>query len=223
MTGCYPGAGRVRGGGLAGLTARLYEPLLGRMLEGVRRTVLALVPPGPGMTVVDVGCGSGEMLARYAAGGCRVAGVDVSPAMLAEARRRLGPGALLALGEATALPFPSGGAGLVLATMLIHGLPADARVAALREMARVAGEGGRVLVADHRPDRVRGARSWAARAVARTVERVAGHGPGVRALLAAGGVPGLAVQAGLRVEAEATAAGGAIAVTRLRPVVAPGG
>ena len=223
MTGCHPAAGRVRGGGPAGLTARLYEPLLGRILEGVRRTVLALVPPRPGMTVIDVGCGSGEMLARYAAGGCRVAGLDLSPAMLGEARRRLGPEALLALGEATALPFPSGGAGLVLATMLLHSLPADARVPALREMARVAGEGGRVLVADHRPDRVRGARSRAARAVARTVERVAGHGPGVRALLAAGGVPGLAVQAGLQVEAEATAAGGALAVTRLRPVVAPGG
>jgi len=174
------------------------------------------------MTVVDVGCGTGEMLARYAAAGCRVAGIDVSAGMIAEARRRLGPGALLAVGEATALPFPAGGAELVLATMLLHGLPGNARVPALREMARVAGEGGRVLVADHHPGRERGARPLVARGVARAVEFVAGHGPGVHSLLAGGGVPGLAAQAGLALEAAGTAAGGAISVARLRPVAPPG-
>ena len=214
--------GRMRGGAPSGLAARLYEPLLGWALEGVRRMVLALVPPRPGMTVVDVGCGTGEMLARYAAAGCRVAGIDVSAGMIAEARRRLGRGALLAVGEATALPFPAGGAELVLATMLLHGLPGNARVPALREMARVAGEGGRVLVADHHPGRERGAPPLVARGVARAVEFVAGHGPGVHSLLAGGGVPGLAAQAGLALEAAGTAAGGAISVARLRPVAPPG-
>jgi ubiquinone/menaquinone biosynthesis C-methylase UbiE len=199
--------------------ARWYEPLLGRMLAGVRRTALALGPPHPGIRVVDVGCGTGEMLTRYAAAGCRVAGVDLSASMLFEARRRLGPGALLALAEATALPFPSDGADLVLATMVLHGLPADSRVPALAEMARVAGKRGRVLVADHRPERERGAWPLLARGVARAVEGIAGHGPGVRSLLAAGGVAGLAARAGLRVEAVGMAAGGTISVTRLRPIV----
>jgi len=207
---------------MAAFTARLYEPLLGRMLAGVRRTALGLVPPRSGMTVVDVGCGTGEMLSRYAAAGCRVAGIDVSAAMLAEARRRLGPGALLAAGEATALPFPSGAADLVLATMLLHGLPVQSRVAALAEMARVAGERGRVLVADHRAGQEPGVWPWVARSVARVVEGVAGHGPGVRSLLAAGAVPGLAASAGLVLEEEGTAAGGSIAVSRWRPVAPPG-
>lgn len=206
-----------------GGAARLYEPILGRMLAGVRRAVLALGPPRPGMVVVDVGCGTGELLSRYAAVGCRVTGLDSSAVMLAEARRRLGPGALLARGDATALPFRSSGAGLVLATMLLHGLPVDARVPALAEMARVAGEKGRVVVADHHPGRERGAWPLAARGVARAVEGVAGHGPGVRSLRSAGGAAGLAGAAGLVVEAEAWAAGGAIAITRLRPVAAPGG
>jgi SAM-dependent methyltransferase len=207
---------------MAGFVARLYEPILGRLLEGVRRAALALGPPRRGMTVVDVGCGTGALLARYAAGGCRVAGIDTSPAMLAEARRRLGPAALLVVGDATALPFPSGGADLVVATMLLHSLPMEARVPALTEMARVAGERGRLLVADHRPGRDRGAWPLVARRAAGMIEGVAGHGGGVRSLLASGAVPGLAGAAGMAVEAQRTAAGGALAVTLLRPFAAPG-
>lgn len=205
----------------SGIAARLYEPVLGRMLAGVRRSVLSLVPPRPGMTVVDVGCGTGEMLSRYAGAGCRVIGVDLSPAMLAEARRRLGPGALLAVGEAAALPLPSGSADLVLATMLLHGLPVQSRVGALAEMARVAGGRGRVVVADHRPGRQPGAWPRVAGVVARVVEGLAGHGPGVRSLLAAGAVPGLAGAAGLVLEEEAGAAGGTVGVSRWRPAAPP--
>lgn len=202
--------------------ARLYEPVLGRLLEGTRRAVLALAAPRPGMAVVDVGCGSGALLARYAAAGCRVIGLDPSPAMLAEARRRLGPGAVLAVGGAAALPFPSGGADLVTATMLLHVLAPGERVGALVEMARVAGEGGRVVIADHAPGREPGARARLARALGAAVEGLAAHGGGVRSLRAEGGAAGLAARAGLAVESEATAAGGAIAITRLRPIAPPG-
>ncbi len=198
--------------------ARLYEPVLGRLLEGTRRAVLALAPPRPGMAVVDVGCGSGALLARYAAAGCRVMGLDPSPAMLAEARRRLGPGAVLAVGGAAALPFPSGGADLVTATMLLHVLPPAERVAALAEMARVAGERGRVVVADHGPGREPGIGARLARALGAAGEGLAAHGGGVRSLRAAGGVAGLAGRAGLAVEEETAAAGGAIAITRLGPI-----
>lgn len=208
---------------MTALAVRLYEPLLGRLLAGVRRAGLALSPPRPGMKVIDVGCGTGAMLVRYAAAGCRVAGLDASAAMLSEARRRLGPDALLTVGEASALPFAAGGADLVVATMLFHTLPAEARVATLAEMARVAGRRGRVLVADYRPGRKAGLWPRLARWVAGAVEGVAGHGGGVRSLEQAGGVAGLAAAAGMEVEAESAAAGGAIAATLLRPAGPPGG
>jgi SAM-dependent methyltransferase len=206
---------------MAGLIARLYEPLLGRLLEGVRRTALTLAAPGPGMRVIDVGCGTGAMLARFAAEGCRVAGLDSSMPMLVEARRRLGREAWLAAGKATALPFAPGGADLVTATMLLHTLPEESRTIALAEMARVAA-GGRVLVADHGPERIPGPAARLARGRGGAIESLAGHAPGVRSLRAAGGVAGLAAIAGLGVEAEMTVAGGAIAVTLLRPFSAPG-
>jgi SAM-dependent methyltransferase len=198
------------------LGTRLYEPVLGRLLSGVRSAGRELCPPRPGILVLDVGCGTGAFLAGYATAGCRVAGVDASPEMLGEARRRLGPGALLVQGDAAALPFCAGAAGVVTAMMLFHSLSAEEGRAALVEMARVAGGSGRVLVADHRPGRVAGTWPRAARTVARAIEGAAGHGDGVRSLLAAGGMAALAAGAGLEVEARLTAAGGVLEVLRLR-------
>lgn len=208
---------------MAGLGARLYEPILGRLLSGVRRAGLALCPPRPGMRVVDVGCGTGAVLARYAAAGCRVAGLDASASMLAEARRRLGPGALLAAGEATALPFADGSADLVTAMMLLHTLPEKDRPAALAEMARVAGARGRVLIADYGPARMPTFGARLSRSLAGAIEGLAGHGGGMRSLRAVGGVAGLAGRAGMVVRAESAAAGGAIMISVLLPIDPPGG
>lgn len=208
---------------MAGLAARLYEPILGRLLGGVRRAGLALCPPRPGMRVVDVGCGTGAVLARYAAAGGRVVGLDASGPMLAEARRRLGHGAWLAAGLATALPFADGSADLVTAMMLLHTLPEEDRLVALAEMARVAGTRGRVLVADYGPARLPAFGARLSRGLAGAIEGLADHGAGMRSLRAAGGVAGLAEQAGMAVEAETTAAGGIITVALLLPVAATGG
>jgi len=195
---------------------RLYEPLFGRMLSGVRRAARELAPPFPGLLVLDIGCGTGAFLASYAAAGCRVAGLDASAEMLAAARRRLGPGAVLVRGDAGALPFPSGAAGLVTATMLFHSLTLTARGAALAEMARVAAPSGCVVVADHRPGAPAGLGKRGARFLAGAVEALAGHGAGVRSLRGAGGIAALAGVAGLVVDAVLPAAGGALEVVRLR-------
>jgi SAM-dependent methyltransferase len=50
------------------------------------RLVASLVAPGG--SVLDAGCGTGRVAIRLAASGYRVAGVDLDPSMLAEARRR---------------------------------------------------------------------------------------------------------------------------------------
>jgi len=188
------------------------------MLAGVRRAVRELGGGEPGSVVLDVGCGSGALLAGWAAAGRRLVGVDLSPAMLAEARRRLGSQARLVRADATTLPFRDGGADLVVAVMLLHTLSPDEGLRALAEMGRVAGEAGRVVVAEHRPGAPGEARSRAAGALGRVVETLAGHGRGVRRLLAAGGVGALAAAAGLEAEASLPAAGGTLEVVRLRRV-----
>jgi SAM-dependent methyltransferase len=58
--------------------------------------------------VLDAGCGTGRYAFELARGGYRVAGVDLSAALLGEARRRMIEGGVcvpLARGSVTALPF----------------------------------------------------------------------------------------------------------------------
>jgi len=58
----------------------------------------------PGMALLEVGCGTGRNLARIAQAwpGVRCHGLDISAEMLKSARKRMGAGGRLALGDATA-------------------------------------------------------------------------------------------------------------------------
>jgi demethylmenaquinone methyltransferase/2-methoxy-6-polyprenyl-1,4-benzoquinol methylase len=60
--------------------------------EPVRSRAIELLDPPPGATVLDIGCGTGlsfaSLLQRIGAAG-RIVGVDASPDMLAQARRRV--------------------------------------------------------------------------------------------------------------------------------------
>jgi SAM-dependent methyltransferase len=93
--------------------------------------------------VVDVGCGTGSMLAELSRDGRQVMGVD----SLREGLRRLQPGlpsALLAQADATHLPLPAGSAELVLLLDVLEHVP-DHR--ALEEVRRVLRPGGKVIIA----------------------------------------------------------------------------
>jgi len=120
----------------------------------LRQSFLSLAGVGPGMRVLDVGCGTGvvtrDAAARVGARG-RVVGVDPSRALLQVARRRSGAGydggrPVFRRGDGSALPFASASFDVTLAvTVLLH-VPASERV--LDEMLRVTRPGGRVAVLD---------------------------------------------------------------------------
>ncbi|MGA4731999.1 class I SAM-dependent methyltransferase [Micromonospora taraxaci] len=61
--------------------------------------VVELLAPVPGETILDLGCGTGELAATIAARGARVIAVDGDPAMVASATARLGSDVLLADGH----------------------------------------------------------------------------------------------------------------------------
>jgi len=90
-----------------------------------------------GRDVLEVGCGTGLILARLARLARRAVGVDLSPGMLAVARDR---GLDVVEGDATALPFPDASFDAVVSFKVLAHVP-DIR-AALSEMARVARPGG---------------------------------------------------------------------------------
>ena len=113
-----------------------------------REFLMKLVPEVS--TLLEVGVGTGALLPLLAGRAPRVIGVDHSPAMLDEARRRLAAdgeqGVELRLGEMTHLPLSDGDAGCVVANMVLH--HAADPLAVLREICRVLKPRGAVVLAD---------------------------------------------------------------------------
>jgi demethylmenaquinone methyltransferase/2-methoxy-6-polyprenyl-1,4-benzoquinol methylase len=103
-----------------------------------RRAMVAGIEPG---RVLDVACGTGLVTRELVRRGCSVVGLDQSPDMLAEARRRL-PGVRFVAGEAERLPFADREFDALTFTYLLRYV--DDRLATMRELARVVRPGGRI-------------------------------------------------------------------------------
>ncbi len=130
--------------------ARQWDDLARTLLPvpDYRERLLSLVPKGK--TVVEIGLGTGGLLPALAARAERVIGVDHSPAMLEEARRRLALAGLagidLRLGEMTHLPLPDRSADCVVINMVLHHAADPAVV--LAEIRRTLVPGGLLVLAD---------------------------------------------------------------------------
>lgn len=130
--------------------ARQWDDLARTLLPvpEYRSQLLALVPAGG--TVLEIGVGTGGLLAELAKRTEKVIGVDHSPAMLEEARRRLAESNVcnveLRLGEMTHLPLPDTSTACVVANMVLHHAADPAAV--LAEIRRVLEPGGSLLIAD---------------------------------------------------------------------------
>lgn len=100
--------------------------------------------------LVDVGCGTGFLTAGIAPYAQKVIGIDDSGGMLQVARENLQKLGLdnveLREGGVSALPVEDGQAEAVFANMVLHHAPDPARM--LGEMARIARQGGRVVITD---------------------------------------------------------------------------
>jgi ubiquinone/menaquinone biosynthesis C-methylase UbiE len=99
--------------------------------------------------VLEVGVGTGRSLPHYPAD-VTVTGIDLSPAMLAVARRRaadLGREADLRVGDAGHLPFDDAVFDTAVCALSLCTIPDP--TAAIAEMKRVLAPGGRLLLLDH--------------------------------------------------------------------------
>jgi SAM-dependent methyltransferase len=107
----------------------------------------ALGAPGPPAIVLDVPCGSGRFTELLCARGPLYVGLDLSLAMLLQARAKA-PLAHLAAADLARLPLRDSAVDLVVCIRLMHLVrDAELRLAFLREMARVARRG---IVVDYR-------------------------------------------------------------------------
>ena len=107
-----------------------------------------------GSTILDAGCGRGELVLKLARMGMSVIGVDQSPEMLAQARKRVasegnGSNVDLRLGSAEHLPLDDSSVDGVIVHMLLHHLSEPSMF--FREVARVCRDNGRCSVIELTP------------------------------------------------------------------------
>ncbi len=111
----------------------------------------ALIKPGD--TVLDVGCGTGEvaLTAKTRAKAGKVYGIDPAPEMIAVARSKAERKELdidFRVGVIEALPFPDASMDVVTSSLMMHHLPDELKRRGIAEIYRVLKPGGRLLIAD---------------------------------------------------------------------------
>ncbi|HXF81716.1 MAG TPA: ubiquinone/menaquinone biosynthesis methyltransferase, partial [bacterium] len=109
-----------------------------------KRRAVAAAEVRPGQRVLDAGTGTGDLARLAAARGAQVIGADLTPAMLAIARRRGPASARWVIADVAALPFRSAAFDVVLTGFTLrHTTSLDGT---LRELHRVLAPGGRLVI-----------------------------------------------------------------------------
>lgn len=104
--------------------------------------------------VLDVGCGPGHVTAFLRDLGMEIAGVDLSPAMVAEARDRY-PGIHFSVGDMTALDAPAASLGGIVAWYSIIHTPPEHLAGVFAGFRRALEPGGHLLLAFQVGDELR--------------------------------------------------------------------
>jgi SAM-dependent methyltransferase len=138
--------------------ARIAGELVGKPLD--RALLVCFVEQVGGLGVIaDIGCGPGHVAAYLHGFGAQVVGVDLSPEMVAIARKR-SPEIPFEQGSMLALATPDASLGGIVALYSIIHLPPEDRPQALSEFYRVLRPGGQLLLAFHMGDEQRHVDEW---------------------------------------------------------------
>jgi len=194
--------------------AGIYDRLFDNMNKGLRLAGIRMFRPASGMNILDVGCGTGAHLELYRRYDCHLYGIDLSPAMLAVAQKRLGPNAQLDLGNATRMTYPDQTFDLVFSMLTLHEMDAPTRLAVIAEMARVLKPDGRVLLIDFHPGPYLPLKGWISKLIISISELAAGrkHFQNYRQFIRSGGLELTFNETALQLQKTSILAGGTFAV-----------
>jgi ubiquinone/menaquinone biosynthesis C-methylase UbiE len=128
--------------------ARDYDRTWSFYIEATTQETLKRIPMSAHARVLDVGCGTGEVLRRLRAKypDSTLAGIDPVEEMLNVAREKLSGKEDLRAGYADALPWRVGSFDVVVSCNMFHYITHP--VEALQEMARVLRPGGVIVMTD---------------------------------------------------------------------------
>jgi ubiquinone/menaquinone biosynthesis C-methylase UbiE len=128
-----------------------FHRLLG--LESYHRRLVEQVRIRPGLRVLEIGCGTGNLaiLAKRLHPDAEVVGLDPDPKALDHARRKAGRAGLsvrLDRGLAQELPYPDASFDAALSAFMFHHLGPEEKRRTLREVLRVLKPGGSLHLVD---------------------------------------------------------------------------
>lgn len=128
--------------------AKHYDEKWAFYVEATTRETLRRLPLTAASRVLDVGCGTGELLRRVRANvpDAVLAGLDPVPEMLDVARDKLSSRDDLRVGYADRLPWNAGTFDVVVSCNMFHYISQP--LVALREMARVLRPAGALVLTD---------------------------------------------------------------------------
>lgn len=194
--------------------AGMYDRLFDSMNKGLKLVGIRMFRPSKGMSILDVGCGTGSHLELYQRYQCDLYGIDLSPSMLAIARERLGDTAQLELGDATNMPYEDDKFDLVISMLSLHEMSARTRSGVLEETRRVLKPDGRILLIDFHPGPYQPLDGWVSKTIILFSELAAGreHFRNYRQFMRTKGLSTLLGEHDLQVEKQSILAGGTFAV-----------
>jgi demethylmenaquinone methyltransferase/2-methoxy-6-polyprenyl-1,4-benzoquinol methylase len=131
--------------------ARFYDLFVALFgVRVVRRAAVEIGDLQPGDRVLDVCTGTGDVALEFAKRCDEVTGIDLTPEMLAQARKKDPEGNVRFLQmDATRLDFADGEFDVSAVSFGLHDMPAQVREAALREMVRVTKD--RIVIVEYNP------------------------------------------------------------------------
>ena len=121
-------------------------------MSSIYQKLTAQAELADGQRVLEIGCGTGNVIirAKRSRPGIAAVGSDPDPQILARARRKAAglSGIRFDQGYAEELPYADGEFDRVLSSMMLHHIGADAKAAAAAEVFRVLRSGGRLHLVD---------------------------------------------------------------------------
>lgn len=118
----------------------------GKFCADMYTPLIRAIHKSKGETLLDLGCGNGNLLTRLMRCGFALTGADLSEAMIERARQRLDGYAELIVADAGYLPFPADAFDVLVCNASFHHYPDPE--AALKEMHRVLRPGGTLLIGE---------------------------------------------------------------------------
>ena len=199
----------------AGSYDTIFEPLN----SGLRSIGLKMLPPNPGMKVLDIGCGTGAHLKLYQKAGCEIYGIDTSPSMFEQAKQKLGEDANLHFGDASKMPYPDSQFDLITSSTVLHEMPPEVRSNVLGEAKRVLKKNGHILLIDFHTGPFKPLKGWFYKSIITIAEISAGreHFRNYRQFMKTGGLSTLIEKHRLIVVKEKILSGGNMVICLLHP------